>query len=127
MHLYLYPGEYCICKLPARAEAPEWAQDSPFTSITRTKNELSIVTEINGVPQTVEKQCGWRLLAIAGLLEFSLTGIIAAIAGPLAENRISIFTIATYDTDYFLVEEENLNAALRVLRDHDFTIEDITF
>ncbi|HSC46949.1 MAG TPA: ACT domain-containing protein, partial [Gammaproteobacteria bacterium] len=60
-------------------------------------------------------QSGWRAFKVQGPLDFSLTGVIASLVQPLAEAKISVFTIATYDTDYILVQEPDLAAAQRQL------------
>jgi hypothetical protein len=55
-------------------------------------------------------------------MDFGLTGILAAIATPLAAAEIPIFAISTYDTDYVLVRTASLAAAIAVLRQHDHTV-----
>ena len=36
-------------------------------------------------------------------------------------NKIGIFAVSTYNTDYILVKEENYNKALSVLSEHGYT------
>ena len=48
-------------------------------------------------------------------LDFALTGVLAALASPLAAAGVSIFAISTYDTDYLLVREETLAEAVAAL------------
>lgn len=67
-------------------------------------------------PQGTQCENGWRAFQVAGPLEFSLTGILAAIAVPLADAGVSIFAISTFDTDYVLVKEESLAKAMEALR-----------
>jgi len=67
-------------------------------------------------PEGTKCESGWRIFQVAGPLEFSLTGILAAIAAPLANAGVSIFAISTFDTDYVLVKEENLARAVEALR-----------
>ena len=52
---------------------------------------------------------------VMGPLPLDLVGILASIADPLAEAKISIFAISTYDTDYVLVKARDLEAALGAL------------
>jgi hypothetical protein len=68
------------------------------------------------VPDDVRAERGWRALAVAGPLDFALTGVLAALAGPLADAGVSIFAIATYDTDYVLVRADRLADAVGALR-----------
>jgi hypothetical protein len=67
-------------------------------------------------PEGAKCERGWRVLQVAGPLEFSLTGVLAAIAMPLAIAGLSIFAISTFDTDYLLVKEEQLAKAVEALR-----------
>lgn len=50
-----------------------------------------------------------------GQLDFSLTGIIAGISSALSKARVGVFTISTFDTDYILVREKKLEAAIDAL------------
>ena len=97
---------------------PVWAFSSGgFVSITRTEEELSIVCDERFVPfEFVAVERGFRMLMVEGPLDFSLTGVMASIAGPLAEAGVSMFAISTYDTDYVLVREERLAEAVEALR-----------
>jgi hypothetical protein len=106
---------YAICRLAPDAALPDWAVSATFCSVTRTKNELSIVCEEERVPVEVKAERNRRVLRIEGPLAFELTGVLASVVAPLANAGISIFSVATYDTDYLLVSEENLVEATRVL------------
>ncbi|MFV3127324.1 ACT domain-containing protein [Niveispirillum sp. KHB5.9] len=104
-----------VCRLTPDAPLPAWAAGPGFASITRTQEELSIVVRQDRVPGDVVAVQGWRALKVQGPLDFALTGILAALTAPLADAGISLFAIATYDTDYVLVKEETLEAAITVL------------
>ena len=91
-------------------------------AIVRTAEELSIVCAEQAVPAGVTCQRGWRGLKVAGPLDFALTGVLASLAGPLAEAGVSIFAISTYDTDYLFVREEQLGTAIDALRRAGFAI-----
>jgi hypothetical protein len=104
-----------ICRLAANAELPDWAKEGSFYSLTRTDEELSVVCSQAHVPAGVVCEKGWRCLKVEGPLHFGLIGILASIAESLAEARISIFALGTYDTDYILVKEGQYEEAIRVL------------
>lgn len=92
-----------------------WATGS-FVSITRTRDELSIVCNERDVPSGVKADRGWRALKIEGPLDLALTGVLASIAVPLAEAQINLFAISTFDTDYVLVKADRVAEAIGVLR-----------
>lgn len=113
--LTLLPDRLAVCRLAPDAALPAWIAGPGFVSITRTDEELSIVVASDRVPGDVAAVGEWRALKVAGPLDFALTGIMAALAGPLAEAGISLFGIATYDTDYLLVKADTLDAAITAL------------
>ena len=114
LRLTLLGGELAVCRLAPDAPVPAWA-DGVFVSITRTPDELSIVCEAHHAPMHVTASRGWRLLRVEGPLPLDLVGIFAALGAPLAEARVSIFPIATYDTDWLLVPATALDQAIGAL------------
>jgi hypothetical protein len=117
--LFVLRERLAVCRLAPDAPVPAWAlgPTSGFRSVTHTPEELSLVCAEEHVPASVTAERGWRGLRVAGPLAFSLTGVLAALAQPLAEAGVPIFTLSTYDTDYVLVKETDLNRALSALRD----------
>jgi hypothetical protein len=106
-----------VCQLPAAAPIPAWAdQPSPFLTLSRTGEELSVVAVQANVPADVQCERDYRALRVRGPLPLNLVGILASMAGPLAEAGLSIFAISTYDTDYVLVKSGILDSAMAVLR-----------
>lgn len=118
--LSILDGAFCICRLESGAETPDWVLGLDFFSITRTREELSIVAP-EGVlgekvlPVGAELESGWACMKVEGPLELSLVGVLAELSGTLAEAEISIFVVSTYDTDYVLVRNEDLDGAVRAL------------
>jgi hypothetical protein len=109
-------GEFAVARLEPSAPIPPWAGQGSVWSVTRTPEELSVVCAAGAVPSEVPSEHGWRCLRVAGRLDFSLTGILAAITGPLAAAKLSVFAMSTYDTDYLLVRGASLVSAVECLR-----------
>jgi len=122
LELSLLPERFAISRLAADSPIPGWATQGPFYSVTRTGDELSIVTELSRVPVGIHSQPGWRALRVHGPFVLSEIGVLAALATPLAEARISLFAISTFDTDYLLVASETLPAAIGALERAGHTI-----
>lgn len=108
VNLQVLEEEFTICKVENK-EAIPW--DDPFLFTGKTDTEFSLVCRTSSTPPSLEREDGWRGFRITGQLDFSLVGILAPIATVLAENKIGIFAVSTYDTDYILVKEENLDRA----------------
>jgi len=113
--LELVAGRYAVCRLSASEAVPAWATGGPFVSVTRTDAELSVVCAQEAVPTAVLAEPGWRCLRVAGPLGFGMTGILASLSGPLASSGVSIFVVSTYDTDYLMVQERDLDRATAAL------------
>lgn len=107
--------ELAIAKLDPSDAIPPWATGPGFVSITRTPVELSIVCEAGRVPEEVRHERGWAMLELEGPFPFELTGILAAFIAPLAEAKVGIFALSTFDTDVVLVKRAALAAALAAL------------
>ena len=123
MRLTRYPGTFAIVRLESNAPLPSWVSNEPFISITRTDEELSIVCGESMVPLDAKAERGWRALKVEGPIDFALTGVLSALLAPLAEAKISIFAISTYDTDYVLVREGSFARACEVLSPAGYEID----
>lgn len=110
-------GRWAIVRLAADAGVPEWFARArlPFVSITRTRAETSIVCDEEVVPDGVTAERDWALIELLGPFAFSETGILAAVAQPLADAGIPLFAISTFDTDHLLVASTRIDAACAVL------------
>ncbi len=109
-------GPYAVVRLNADAAIPVWATKGEFTSVTRTAEELSIVCPAEDLPSDVSSPHRWVVLKLEGPFPFSLTGVLLSFIGPLSGNGVPIFAISTFDTDYVLVQEEYIGAALNLLQ-----------
>lgn len=92
-------------------------------SVTRRNDELSIVCAEQRVPAEVRAERGFRALEVQGPIPFEVVGVLRALAVPLGEARISIFAIATFDTDVVMVRELELERAAEALRGAGHVVE----
>ena len=115
MKLIVLKDELAVARLDATDPIPAWAAQGSISSVTRTTEELSVVCAAAAIPANVQAERGWRCFRVAGRLDFSLTGVLASVAGPLAAAEVSSFAISTYDTDYVLVREQSLAKAVECL------------
>ena len=113
MKLVILPCRLTVCKVAAVTDIDLSAD---FYFIGKTDEELSLVCRMEDTPSnTLERDDGWKGFRIEGVLDFSLIGILSKLTAILAENRIGIFAVSTYNTDYILVKEENYDRAMNVL------------
>lgn len=120
--LSILPGRFAVFRLDARAPVPGWAGQGGFCCAVRTDEELSIVCEERYVPEGVLRAGGRIALKVRGPLDFSITGLIAAISGALAKASVSIFAVSTYDTDYILINEADREKAAAALKKAGFPV-----
>lgn len=118
----LLPGRLAICRLAPDAPVPAWGDGGAFVSVTRTAAELSVVCAVDRVPSGVTSSAPWCALRVAGPIPLSDVGVLVALATPLAAAGVSIYPVATYDTDYLLVREAQIAAAVAALRAAGHTV-----
>lgn len=61
-----------------------------------------------------------RCFKVEGPLGFSMTGVLSQIAGPLADAKIPIFVVLTFDTDYLLVKDKHFEQSSIVLGSQNY-------
>jgi hypothetical protein len=118
LSLTVLSGSFAICRLPPDSLVPHWADTPPFSSITRTADELSIVCRREAIPEGVQAERDWRCLKVEGPFDLvGAVGVLASLSAALADAGISVFAVSTYDTDYLLVKADRLPAAMSALQD----------
>jgi hypothetical protein len=123
LELSVMPERLAISRLAPNAPIPAWATQGSFFSVTRnSEEELSIVAVESVTPGDLQTQAGWRSLKVHGPFAFSEVGVISALATPLAEAKLSMFVLSTFDTDYLLVASSDLADAIAVLQKAGHTI-----
>ena len=120
MQLKLINNEFSVCKVVDYSEI-NLNQEYVFTG--STDEERSLVCPVSLVPQnTIEREDGWRAFRIEGVLDFSLIGILSKISSLLAANKIGIFAISTFNTDYILTKKEDFDKAIDVLKAEGYLV-----
>ncbi|MFZ1387062.1 MAG: ACT domain-containing protein [Thiolinea sp.] len=115
LNLSILDEQFTVHRFKPNTKIPEQILAGEFFSISRTQDELSIVCSSQLQLASDKAETDWSCIKVLGPLDFSLTGILAKISGVLAEAKISIFALSTFDTDYILVKTEKLEAAKKVL------------
>ena len=120
MEIEILKQKFAVCKIK---DSSEINFEDDFLFVGKTDEELSVVCVEEKVYKSayaVDK--GWKALRIKEVLDFSLVGILYKISKILAENNIGIFAVSTYNTDYILVNEENINKASEKLDENGYKI-----
>ena len=115
LRLRWMPGRYGVYRFAPDEAPPPWAREGDFTTVSRSPRELSVLAAWRdpdpGVPSIGPLAC----CAVEGVLDFALTGVIARLTAPLAAGGVSVFSVATYDTDYLLVGAAQAHTARTLL------------
>ena len=115
-NITLLPDRLVICRLDSKFPFSGLPlHNSGFYSVTKTAEEVSLVCREESIPTGFPVEKDFRLLKVEGPLDFSLTGVLSSLLKPLADAAIPVFTISTYDTDYILVKDGQLEQTLRAL------------
>jgi hypothetical protein len=122
MNLRQLNGDFSVARYAPDTPLPQlYARE--FCSVSRTRNEVTIVCETDLLPAGMQKkEDGWVCLEVDGVFDFNITGILNAITGPLAGAEIALFAVSTFDTDYILVKKTFLQAAKAVLAKNNVSV-----
>jgi len=113
--LSLLSESLAVCQLPEGSPTPDWMPASGFWARLNTPGEQTLVCEQGLVPAHVRCEAGWRAIGVQGPLDFSLVGVLAGLAAPLAQAGVSIFALSSFATDYILVKQADLEKARQAL------------
>lgn len=112
--------DFSICKIKDVAVV-NWEDE--FCFVGKTDEELSLVCSTEYVPgETIVREDGWKAFRIVGILDFSLIGILSEITTLLAKQKIGVFAVSTYNTDYVLIKAEHYSKALNVMEQAGYRI-----
>ncbi|MDR3259491.1 MAG: ACT domain-containing protein [Fusobacteriaceae bacterium] len=123
MILKLLEDEYSVYKVSNQEFFTKNIFSTKFISITKTEDEVSIVASSNFFKDFDKFEDGWKILKIEGILDFNLIGILSKISNILANEKIAIFVISTYNTDYIMIKKENIEKAITILTENKYQIE----
>lgn len=112
---------FAVCKVSDYSQV-NW--DSPYIYIGKTDQENSLVCLSQDIPANATAiDDNWSAFRIQGVLEFSLIGILSQLSTILAENKIGIFAISTYNTDYILTKTKDFDKAMTLLAQAGYQVE----
>ena len=114
---------FAVCRLDRADDVVEKDLGGPFSSLSVTEDEVSLVCVESAAPASARVEPGWRCMKVEGPLSFSEVGILASLTTTLAEAGVSLFAISTWDTDYLMVKQGSLATAIDVLVDAGHEIE----
>lgn len=120
MKIKIIKGLFAVCKVQ---DITEIDFNDEFLFMGKTDEEISVVCRNEKIPSnSVEVEKGWAAFRIEGILDFSLVGILSKISCILAENKIGIFAISTFNTDYILIKENNIEKAKKALTNQGYEV-----
>ena len=120
--LKLIEETFAIHSLPANSKVPLEVFDAEIYFIAKTYEEVSIVLPESVKIASDDVEPDWQAFEVVGPLDFLLTGILSSISSVLAKEKISIFAISTFDTDYILVKSNKVAEAITALRSNNYQI-----
>jgi len=120
--LVINSESYCIYQISQEQyDSIDWNK-VPFFSFTRTKNEMSVLT-LSGIFNSANKiEAGWKRLCIKGPIPFELSGILTSVLSPLAQMKISVLVISTFNTDYIFFKEADMDKTIKTLKQANFKL-----
>ncbi|OMJ23270.1 hypothetical protein AYI69_g5039 [Smittium culicis] len=104
---------YSVTKTSEEQSVIVCDEDLSLSGLRKIESKLSNIisnkTESGSEALKIEKH--WVAFKVDGVLDFGLVGILANLSGVLADAKIPIFVVSTYDTDYILVKKDRFEEA----------------
>ncbi len=107
--------EYSIHRMPSTATTPMPLPTESLYSVVVGGGELTVICRTELALSSSQVEDGWRVLRLVGPLDFSLVGVLAQLAGVLAAANICLFVLSSFETDYVLVRQTDLDRAQKAL------------
>ena len=117
------PDRYVVHRLSSNLPVPSPAEPAGLFSVTRTCDELTVICPESTGIDSDRSEHGFHAFRVAGTLDFSLVGIVHSLTAPLAEAKVSVFVISTFDTDYLLVQAGAVDAAVAAWQAAGFPVQ----
>ncbi|MGK5737782.1 ACT domain-containing protein [Micromonospora sp. URMC 103] len=119
LDIALLPGEYAVCRMAADSVLPPELSSglgvADVVTVSWTADGISVICPMDRAPALAVVETAWRCLRLAGPVEVTVTGTLAALVDPLAGARVSAIAFSTFDTDYLLVPAVRLREATAAL------------
>jgi uncharacterized protein len=115
LEVRLLEGRFALARLQGGSAMPNQPHKL-FAAIIHSDEGTSMVCPESAVPAGAESRGGFRCFEVVGAFDLESVGVVAAIAQPLAEAGVSLFAYSTWQTDYVLVHQTDLDTALAALR-----------
>ena len=112
---------YTLTQLPPGAPFPGNANGS-FMAMIASREGISIMSEEAAAAHEHRTRAGFRCLEVSGTFDIESVGVLAAAVEPLAHSGISVFAYSTWERDYMLVQEKDLDRAIHALREAGHSI-----
>lgn len=104
-----------------------------WQSVTWSEDEISVVASVSALDELInfagkeapspQISSPRRVIKIIGPLPLEWVGILAGLAKVLADVEVSLFCVATFDTDYVLVESAQVDLAVAALESANYRFE----
>ena len=125
LKLQLLDEKFAICKMPQFAEIPSVFTKGELCFVMRTEEDLTIISPEFMAQNNVQQQAGYRCIRTSGEMPTDAVGIIDSLSRPLADAKICVFVVSTFNILYLFMMEEFLVNATQALQKagHEFVHE----
>ncbi|TRM66035.1 ACT domain-containing protein, partial [Schizophyllum amplum] len=122
LHLQTFNVPFYTVKYDPADGMPAWVSErlcqksDKFFSVTTTFEEISVAFEdFDGAPKNSKAE-EWRVIKIAGPMEFDLVGVICSFTEALRTAKIGVYVVSTWNTDWVLIPAAKIEQAETALR-----------
>ncbi|MCL2580447.1 MAG: ACT domain-containing protein [Oscillospiraceae bacterium] len=112
--------EISICKLLTMGNI-NW--QSPFVHLSKTDEEISLACITGQEPaDAIAVEAGWAALRLPTTPDTSLVRLASELLDLLEKNKIGLFVLSTFNTDYLMIRQRNYEQAIQILSGAGYAI-----
>ena len=118
LHLLALPRRYAVCRQAGGSDV-SWAKGE-LVVIAHSRSEAmttTIICEEQAVPAGIEQDPGWQAIRFAGAFGFGEVGVLSSILSVLAEAKVPVLAVSTFETDYLLIKAHRFDRVREVLEE----------
>lgn len=109
----------------AYLQTKEFPKDNNHFLVSKDKDEITVITKEENIKDVdfVKDYKWFKLIEFKVTKPFLVVGFLATISKIIADKGLNILMVSTFSKDYVLINEKDIDIAIKAFRDYGFKVE----